>query len=418
LTRSALVEAIEQYTRALTQIATLPATPELRREHIKLQVAQLRALGAVKGFAAPETRAAAEKARLLAEQSAALGEPPLRLFSVLLGFWGMNFTAFDGNALREISTQFLTLAEKQGTAAQIMVGHRLVATALLCTGEIARSLIHYNKAIALYDPVQHRPFAARFGQDTSVAALSHRCWALWILGYPNTALEDAVQAVSEARLIGHAETAMFGLCEVMTFYVMSGGYATAKALGKEVASLAEEKGGDFWRAATKVNEVWLYATSESAPDAVQQIASGLNAWRSTGSTMCTPIIVSLLALAHANVRQFDEAWRHIGEAMTTMKSSRETWTEAEVNRIAGEIARLADDAKKAEAYFQSAMAIARQQEAKSWELRAAMSLARLWRDQGKTVEARELLAPVYGWFTEGFDTRDLKEAKALLDQLT
>ena len=132
-----------------------------------------------------------------------------------------------------------------------------------------------------------------------------------------------------------------------------------------------------------------------------------------------PRWLSHLAIAHADLGQFDDAWRCIGEAMSTIETTKERWCEAEVNRIAGEIALKSPepDAAKAEAYFERALAVARQQQAKSWELRAAMSLARLWRDQGKVQQARELLAPVYGWFTEGFDTRDLKEAKALLEEL-
>ena len=132
-----------------------------------------------------------------------------------------------------------------------------------------------------------------------------------------------------------------------------------------------------------------------------------------------PLYLPLLATAYSRLNRFDEAWRVIGEAMTAVETTKERWCEAEVNRIAGEIALKSPepDAAKAEAYFERALAVARQQQAKSWELRAAMSMARLWRDQGKVQQARELLAPVYGWFTEGFDTRDLKEAKALLEEL-
>ena len=149
------------------------------------------------------------------------------------------------------------------------------------------------------------------------------------------------------------------------------------------------------------------------------ITSGLTAYRSTGATLCLPFYLSYLARAYAELGQFDDAWRCIGEAMTLIETTKERWCEAEVNRMAGEIALKSPepDAAKAEAYFERALAVARQQQAKSWELRAAMSMARLWRDQGKRDEARELLAPVYGWFTEGFDTLDLKEAKALLDEL-
>ena len=135
--------------------------------------------------------------------------------------------------------------------------------------------------------------------------------------------------------------------------------------------------------------------------------------------MWVPVYLSHLARAYADVGKFDQAWRCIGEAIAAIETAKERWWEAEVNRIAGEIALKspAPDAAKAQVYFERALAVARQQQAKSFELRAAMSLARLWRDQGKLQQARELLAPVYGWFTEGFDTRDLKEAKALLEQL-
>ena len=161
------------------------------------------------------------------------------------------------------------------------------------------------------------------------------------------------------------------------------------------------------------------AVTDEASDAVHQTTSGITALRTTGSTLWLPTWLSELAKAYADLRQFDDAWRCIDEAILTIEKTKEKWFEAEVNRIAGEIALMGpqNDSAKAEAHFERALAVARQQQAKSWELRAAMSLARLWRDQGKVQQARELLALVYGWFTEGFDTRDLKEAKALLEEL-
>jgi len=140
-------------------------------------------------------------------------------------------------------------------------------------------------------------------------------------------------------------------------------------------------------------------------------------WRSTGATVFIPVFLSYLSMASAQLRQFDAAWRCIEDATIAVETTKETWYEAEVNRMAGEVALLSPEPEKAEAHFERALSVARQQQAKSWELRASMSLARLWRDQGKPRQARELLAPVYGWFTEGFDTRDLKEAKALLAEL-
>jgi predicted ATPase len=212
---------------------------------------------------------------------------------------------------------------------------------------------------------------------------------------------------------------MFALAHTPRTYVQCGNYAAASALANELISLAKEKDALFWKAVGIIAHGWLSALTGKAADAVETITSGITAYRRTGATMGMPSILSILAIAYAELGQLEGAWRCIDEAMTITRASGETWSETEVNRIAGEIALKSPepDTSKATAYFERALAVARQQQAKSWELRAAMSLARLWRDQGKTVEARDLLAPVYGWFTEGFDTRDLKEAKTLLEEL-
>ena len=203
LERSALVEAAEQFTRALDQIATLPGTAALRREQIKLQVALITPLIHVKGYAAPETKAAAEQARLLIEQAEALGEPPedpLLLFSVLYGFWVANVVAFNGDVMRDLATHFLELAEKQSASFPLMLGHRLMGASLLL-GDIAEGRAHFDQAIALYDPDEHRPLATRFGEDVRVAILAYRSWALWLLGYPEAALRTP-KTPSRAREIG------------------------------------------------------------------------------------------------------------------------------------------------------------------------------------------------------------------------
>ena len=200
LERSALVEAAAQLTRALDQIATLPATPSRRREQIKLQVALITPLLHVKGYAAPETRAAVEQARLLIDQAEALGEAPedpLLLFSVLFGSWLAALNAFDGDAVGKLATQFLSLAEKQRATIPLVVGHRLMGISLAWTGDIAKGRAHYDQGIVLYDPAVHRPLATRFGQDAGVSILCHRSMALWLLGYPDAALADAKQALQE-----------------------------------------------------------------------------------------------------------------------------------------------------------------------------------------------------------------------------
>jgi predicted ATPase len=175
----------------------------------------------------------------------------------------------------------------------------------------------------------------------------------------------------------------------------------------------------YWQASALGLRGWLFSSAGRAPDAVEILTSSIKAFLSTGSTAFMPMSRSYLALAHSELGFFDEAWTCIGQAMREIEMTNEKWGEAEINRIAGEVALKSPqpDAAKALTYFERALAVARQQRAKSWELRAAMSMARLWRDQGKRQQAYDLLAPVYGWFTEGFDTRDLKEAKALLEEL-
>ena len=422
LERSALAEAAEQLTRALAQIAALPATPALRCEQIRLQVMLIAPLIHLKGFAAPETKAAVERAHLLIDKAEALGEPPedpLLLFSVLFGFWLANVWAFNGDVMRDLAAHFLALAEKQGATIPLMVGHRLMGASLTLTGDIVESRAHQDRAIALYDPAEHRLLATRFGYDTGVAVLTFRSLARWLLGYPDVALKDSNDALTNAREMGQAATLMWALFLNVIFHIVCGNHSLATARVRELLALAEEKGAFPWKAGGMALEGCALVLTGKASDAVQMITSGITAWRSAGTTMFVPLYLSHLARAFVELGQFDDAWRCIGEAMTAVEAAREGWCEADIHRIAGEIALASREpnAARAEAYFERALTIARGQKAKSWELRAAMSIARLWRDQGKRQQAHDLLAPVLGWFTEGFDTLDLKRANALLDEL-
>jgi class 3 adenylate cyclase/predicted ATPase len=421
LARSALVEAAEQLTRALGQIATLPPSAELRRAEIRLQVALINPLLHVKGYAAPESKAAVERARLLIERAEALGEPsedPLLLFSVLYGSWVASFIAFNGDVMRELATRFLELAKKQGATVPIMIGHRLMGTTLTATGDIAKARAHHDQGIALYDPAKHRPLVTRFGQDAGVTGLSFRSLTLWFLGYPEAALADTDHALKIAREIGQAATLMFALAVTNFTRIFCRSCATASARIDELIALADEKGALQRKAEGVTQKGCVLALIGEASDSVQTITSGITAWQSTGATVWVPLYLSYLAKAYAELGQIDDAWRCIGEAIKTIETTKERWYEVEVYRMAGEIAlKSPERATKAEAYFGQALVIARAQQAKSWELRAALSMARLLSAQGEPDKATDLLAPVYGWFTEGFDTSDLKEAKALLDTL-
>jgi predicted ATPase len=234
-----------------------------------------------------------------------------------------------------------------------------------------------------------------------------------MLGYAEAALADTDFARKDAREIGHAVTLIYALCHGSLTHFLCGNYPTATAEAEECVALADEKGALVFKTVGMIALGSSLAASGKNADAIQAITSGIKALRSSGAILWAPLSLAPLARAHAALGQFDDAWRCIGDALTAVANSKESWWEAEVHRATGEIALKSPepDAAKAETYFERALAVAR------WELRASMSLARLWRDQGKVQQAREVLAPVYGWFTEGFDTRDLKEAKALLEEL-
>ncbi len=422
LERSAVVEAMEQLSRALGQLATLPGTPTQRREQIKLQIAFANALMHAKGYAASETKASLDEARSFIERAEALGDPlddPLLKFSVLYGLWVASYNSFNGDAVREIAAQTLTLAEKEGTTIPLMIGHRLWGISLAHTGDVAEGRAHLDVAARLYDPVEHRSLATRFGQEIGVAILFQRSLPLWILGYPEAALMDSDRAINDARAIGQATTLMPALLYTSIGHILCRDYGTAKAQSDELVELADERGSALWKAFGILLQGCVFALSGRASDAVRIITSGIGALRSTGSTLWTPLWFSHLAKSHADLGQFTDAWRCIGEAIGAIETTGEKMYEADVHRMAGEIALMLPqpDVAKAEAYFERAIAVGRAQQAKSWELRAAISMARLKQKQGKRDDACNYLAPVFNWFTEGFETLDLKEAKTLLVDL-
>lgn len=423
LLHSAMTEALSHLARARGLIDGLPTTPELRRQEIKLQVVLANALMPTKGHSAPETKAAAQRARQLVEQAEALGEAPedpLLLFSVLFSVWLATYNADNSDEACKFAAQLLALAEKQGTTVPIMVGHRVMGISLLSAGDITEGRAHLDRAIALYDATQHRPLLTRFSIESGVVMLAFRSRALWLLGYPEAALADAEHALKDAREIGQASTLLSALTFGSLTLVDCGRYTKANAQLDEGVVLANEKGALFWKARGEMTRGCLLVLTGKSADAVEMITSGMTTYRSTGAMTFVPFYLSYLAMAYAELGQFDEATCRIGEALTLVETAKERWCEAEIHRIAGEIALRSPqpEAAKAEAHFERALGVARAQQAKSLELRAAISMARLWRDQGRRGEAQELLAAVYGWFTEGFDTLDLSEAKILIDALT
>jgi predicted ATPase len=375
-----------------------------------------------KGSAALETKASLDQAHSLIDHAEALGEPledPLLLFSVLYGFWAANQRAFNGDEMLNLAAQFIALAEKQGATAPLMIGNRLMGSSLISTGDIQKGRAHLDHAIAVYDPCSHRLLGTQFGYDVRVSALAYRSVSLWMLGYPEGALADVDRALKEARETDQAATLMFALNLTMLTHIFRRDHAAATAQYDQLVLLAGEKGASFRRATGMVKQGCAMAIAGKASDAVQMLTSGITALRLTGTTIWMPLYLSHLAGANADLDQFPDALRCIGEAMRAVETTKERWCEAEVHRIAGEVELMTAEPNelKAQAHFERALAVAREQSAKSWELRAAMSMTRLWRGQGKRQQAHDVLAPIFGWFTEGFDTLDLKQAKALLDEL-
>jgi predicted ATPase len=342
LARSALIEATGQLSRALGQIATLPGTPALRREQIKLQVQLANALIHTKGHASPETKAAFDQARSWIDHAQALGEPPedpLVLFSVLYGFWVVNRMAFNGPVVCELAEQFQALAEKQSATVPRMIAQMLMGISRVLVGDPAGGRAHLDRVIALYDPAEHRTLATRFGHDVRMTAFCWRSLALWTLGDADAARADATNALTDAREIGHAGTTMFALSHSSVTLIRCGDRTAAAALVEELLALSEEKGSAYWNAYGTLLQGWLLTLAGDAAAAAPLIQSGIAVMRSTGATAYGPWYSSLLASAHAKLGQAEDARRCIDEALAAMKATGEKWCEAEVHRIAGEIAR-------------------------------------------------------------------------------
>jgi predicted ATPase len=358
------------------------------------------------------------------EQAEALGDHPegedaLLRFSAMYGQWTGNFSA--GNIVRaaEQAKQFLAVAEKQTRSAPLLVAHRLMGGTLLVSGELQAARLHLNRAIALYAPEEHRSLATRFGQDIGVATLAYRSLALCHLGYLESALADVDEALMRARDLGQAGTLLYAVGMGAISEIHCGTFRVAEALVEELLGLSEKYGSPLWRGFGELLRGCIFVATNRGENATQLIGSGLSVFAAARLTIFSPFGLTWLARAHAACGQVAEARNALSRALDVAGKTNETWDEAEIHRTAGELAASDPhaDPKTSESYFHQSLTIARRQNAKSFELRAATSLGRLWRTQGRRDAARELLVPIFDWFTEGFDLPDLVEAKALLEEL-
>jgi class 3 adenylate cyclase/predicted ATPase len=414
--RSAHVEAIAHLHQGLELLKTLPETAERVQREVDMHIALGASLIATKGYAAPEVGEIYTSARQLCEHL----EAPHQLFPVLRGLWNYYLVRAEYQTAHKLAEQLLTLAQQAQDPAILVAAHRAVGTTLFWLGAGASSHTHFAQGIAFYDPQQHRASAFLYGEDAGVICHIYTALTLWHLGYPDQGLTRCHEAVTWAQQSAHPFSLGLVLGAAAMFHQFRREMPAAQDYAESAIHLATEQGFPHWRAFSSILRGWaLLAHQGQATEGIEQLIQNLIAFRATGAEMGRLYWLALLADAYGILEEPEAGLVVLTEALTFAETTGERWYEPEIYRLKGELLLQQNAANQAEAEscFAQAIAIAQSQQAKSWELRAATSLARLWKQQGKRQEAHDLLAPVYNWFTEGFDTLDLKDAKALLDEL-
>jgi predicted ATPase len=413
--RSAYVEAINYLTKGVEVLKTLPNTPERAQRELDMQTTLAVSLMATQGYSAPEVERVYARARELCGQ---VGETP-QIFPVLHGLWRYYAVRADFQTARQLVEQFLSLAQRAHDPTLLVEPHRALGTTLFWLGELTAARAHLAQAVALYNPQQRRAHTVLYGQDPAVAALSHAALALWCLGYPDQALQTIHEALTRAREPAHPFTLAYALCFAGELHQLRREVQAAQERAEAEIALCTEQGFALYLARTTVLRGWALAEQGQWEEGMGQMRQGLSAYQGTGAEQIRPYCLGLLAETCREAGQAEEGLGVLAEALAVVHSTGERVYEAELDRLKGELLLVLslDHQGEAETCFHQALAVARRQQAKSLELRAAMSLSRLWQQQGKHAAAREMLAEVYRWFTEGFDTADLQEAKALLEAL-
>ena len=408
-------EAIGHLTKGLELLKGLPETPEHTQQELDLQTALGPAWMAAKGYAAPEVEQAYVRARELCRQ---LGETS-RLFSVLRGLGAFYFVRGKYQTARELGEELLSLAQSPQDPARLLGAHQVLGIAWFWLGELASARGHLEQAIALYDPQQHRSRAFRSGQEPVVLCRAYSAWVLGLLGYPDQALGRIHEALTMARDLSHPHSLVFALYLAATLHQLRRDGQATHEWAEAAIALSREQLFPYWLAVGRITRGWALANHGQAEEGLEEIRQGLAAYQATGAELGRPWFLALLTEAYDKAGRAEEGLHVVAEALAAAANTGEGFFEAERYRLKGELllARSVEKQTVAESCFHQALDSARRQQAKWLELRTAVSLSRLWQQQGKRVEARALLAPIYGWFTEGFDTVDLQEAKALLETL-
>jgi predicted ATPase len=413
--RSAHVEAISHLTKGLEILATLPETRERVQREVDMHIALGASLIAVQGWAAREVGETYTRARHLCEHL----QEPRQLAPVLWGLWAYALVRAELRTAHALGKELLALAQQAQDPVLLVAAHRAMGATLSFLGEATSAYKHLVQGLALYDSQQHHAYAFLYGEDGGVVCRCHAALALWGLGYPDQGLARSHEAVTLAQHLAHPFSLGYALhCAAEIHYCRREVQCTQER-AEATLTLDQEHGFPHWRAMVSILRGWALAHQGQGKEGIAQITQGLRAYRATGAALVRPHFLALLAEAYGTMGEPEAGLTGLAEALTLMDTTGERGDEPKIYRLKGELLlqQSTDNATEAETCFQHAIRIAQNQQAKSWELRAATSLARLWQQQGKRQQAHDLLAPVYSWFTEGFDTADLKDAMALLDKL-
>jgi predicted ATPase len=414
--RSAHVEAVSHVTTGIALLQTLPETPARLQHALTLHIALGAALQIAQGNAAPEVEHAYTQARALCQQA---GETP-QLVPVLFGLWRYYFARAQLHTARELGDTLLRLAHRAHDAALAVLAHYALGGASFYLGALPAARQLLEAGLALYTPDHRRALVFHMGQDLGVSCGAFAAWALWGLGYPDQALARLHETLALAHALSHPLSLAFARVFAAFIYQGRRDVRAVYAQAEAAAALSATQGFPQWAAVGMCGRGWALAMQSQGAEGIAQIRQGIAAYRATGAAILVPWFCLLLAEVSERFGHTEEGLQALAEAYTLVEQHEERWWEAEVHRLRGVLLLQQPGTSQAEAetWLQRALDVARHQQAKSLELRAAMSLARLWQRQGKHTAAYELLAPVYNWFTEGFDTANLQEAKTLLDVLS
>jgi class 3 adenylate cyclase/predicted ATPase len=415
MAQSAMAEAVAQLTQALELLAGLPAGPDRDRRELDLQIALGGALIAAKGWSSSEVGRTYERARELCTKEARLPQ----LLAALSGLYAHHLHWSGARVALGIAEELLRLAERQGDTAAQAAGHRFVATGLMFNGRLLTALPHFERALALYDPADRSSPVHLWGPDTRVACLSFTALILLWQGYPDRAVVRGREALAAAHELGHPYTTSQALFLNGWLHQIRGESRVVRGRSGTMMSLTAEHGFAAWLTDATILHGWALAAAGEVTVGLAQMRHGLAACQASGVLLFQPSYLGLLADLSIRAGNPTEALALLDEAEAIVDRAEVRWFEAELHRLQGEalLGTGRADSDEAEACFARAIESARAQSAKWWELRAVTALARLWVDQGERRKARDLLAPVYAWFTEGFDSQDLRNARTLLDEL-